>query len=570
MDAECTPQQVAVTNEKEGGRQKAFVLAVCLAIAFVCITVVSRCSFLYRFNDWSDVNWFLSMGHGIVDGKVPYKDLFEQKGVLIYMLFALAYLIDSGGYLGVYLIEILFACAYLFAAYHIIRLYKSRLFSMLALVPVALFTYCCAAFAMGGGAVEEFCLPQLAFGLYVFLSYIKRGGDKIPLWQVIVSGLISGCIFWIKYTMLAFYGAFAVLVFVDRCIKKDVKSGFLYAALFIAGFVAASIPWIIYLAANKAVSELWQVYFIDNIFGYAGSKSVAQVAHNFGNTVVNLLKNIFIYILALFAMGYIVSLKGVAKRFKVYHIAIFAVLFFIQCILYGSHLYYHLAVAVYVPLGIAGADRCACGLFAAVKASHSKRRAKRAVKKGGRYIGVTFNTAYARYGYKCDVAAQKVGGLFCRVKARFVTVCAAAFLLLLLLCGNCTLEIFYSKSYYPQLSIAERIEEDAGDNDYTLLCYKIRDGGFYTACDKSPDYYYFALNNFTREAFPELYDGQESYVINKEATYVITDYSVWEEEKDGNLSGYGQLDEGKVYSYTHHESNFQTEQKEYVLLVVKA
>ena len=56
-----------------------FAAAVCLVAALICITIVSKCSPLYAFHDGNDVNWFLTMGRGMAQGKVPYKDLFEQK-----------------------------------------------------------------------------------------------------------------------------------------------------------------------------------------------------------------------------------------------------------------------------------------------------------------------------------------------------------------------------------------------------------------------------------------------------------------------------------------------------------
>ena len=57
--------------------------------------VCSKSSPLYPMNDWVDVNCFFTVGRGITHGMVPYLDLYEQKGPLIYFLYALAALISE-------------------------------------------------------------------------------------------------------------------------------------------------------------------------------------------------------------------------------------------------------------------------------------------------------------------------------------------------------------------------------------------------------------------------------------------------------------------------------------------
>ncbi|MFQ9073882.1 MAG: hypothetical protein ACLR43_15090 [Faecalibacillus faecis] len=41
------------------------------------------------------------------NGKVPYKDLFEQKGPLLYLIYGIGYLISHDTFLGVYLLEVI-------------------------------------------------------------------------------------------------------------------------------------------------------------------------------------------------------------------------------------------------------------------------------------------------------------------------------------------------------------------------------------------------------------------------------------------------------------------------------
>ena len=72
---------------------------VCLIISFCVLTVCSKNSPIYEFNDWVDGNAFFTMGKGIANG-LPYKDLFEQKGPLLYLIYALGYLISNDSFLA--------------------------------------------------------------------------------------------------------------------------------------------------------------------------------------------------------------------------------------------------------------------------------------------------------------------------------------------------------------------------------------------------------------------------------------------------------------------------------------
>ena len=129
-----------------------------------------------------------------------------------------------------------------------------------------------------------------------------------------------------------------------------------------------------------------------------------------------------------------------------------------------------------------------------------------------------------------------------------------------LLFGNCTSELFLPPQTYPQTAVAERIEQEGGG---VLLSYKMYDYGFYSACDQSPEFYYFAQNNFNRKDFPQLFEGQESYVTEARPDFVVTERSVYEEEKDTLLSRYEAIGE---YSYRHVENNYDIRDLQFVLL----
>ena len=59
-------------------------LLYCAAAAFFILLFATRSSFLYPCNDWNDANSYFSMGKALFNGRVPYRDIFDQKGMYLY------------------------------------------------------------------------------------------------------------------------------------------------------------------------------------------------------------------------------------------------------------------------------------------------------------------------------------------------------------------------------------------------------------------------------------------------------------------------------------------------------
>lgn len=79
----------------------------CLVSAALIVAVCSRSSFLYAFNIWDDVNSYFTVGKCIFRGFVPYRDLFDQKGIMLYFIYGLASLISPTTFIGVYILRLL-------------------------------------------------------------------------------------------------------------------------------------------------------------------------------------------------------------------------------------------------------------------------------------------------------------------------------------------------------------------------------------------------------------------------------------------------------------------------------
>ena len=243
--------------------------------ALLTITLNSKCSPLYPFNDWVDPNTMFTVGKGIFKGYVPYRDLYEQKGFVILLIHGIASLIDYTGFLGIYFLEVIACFLFLLLAYKTLALFADQ--NVFLLMPfLALAVYTAHSFNSGDTA-EEFALPLLAYCFYLGCKAIRN--DRLPEKRdFFLLGLSSGLVFWIKYSMLGMYLGWFVCFLVFSIKKGKTREFLTGVGLILCGVVLITIPILLYFAANSALDSLWEAYFYNNIFHYLNSdQALAQL-----------------------------------------------------------------------------------------------------------------------------------------------------------------------------------------------------------------------------------------------------------------------------------------------------
>ena len=113
---------------------------------------------------------FKIIGIGILEGKVPYRDLFDHKGPVIFFINALGQLI-SPGRAGLFLLQtVSLSCAFVLI-YKISRLFSSVKKSAAIALLIGLFM---TALGVGGNQVEEWELPWQLLSVYLDLRNLLR------------------------------------------------------------------------------------------------------------------------------------------------------------------------------------------------------------------------------------------------------------------------------------------------------------------------------------------------------------------------------------------------------------
>lgn len=438
--------------------------------AVVIISICSTSSPLYAFNTWVDANCFFTVGKSMLQGMVPYRDLFEQKGPLLYTLHALTSLVSDDSFLGVYFLEILCCFFFLVYASKLLRLFCRD--SVLLLVPLLGAAVCAStAFQMGDSA-EELCLPLLVYAGYVGVKALQE--NTLPSHrEFFFLGITSACVLWIKYTILGFYLGWIVapacLALSQRRFGELLKK----LGVLIVGIFTVTLPFLLYFGWNHALPDLFEVYFYDNIFLYSNMESSNSFLKD---TLAGLYQ-----IKQLFPIGAVAVLLGT-----------------VWCWYRCSRLVFvsHIATCAGLLLTVFG---------------------------GGRYYAyysLAFGaTAVFGIGALYDIAVFSREKLKEPFRSRGCAATALALCCALLLADSPNIaQMQYPAEEYPQFQVKAAIAE-SGIEDPTLLNYGFLDGGFYTVTGIYPSIRFFCKTNLPLAATMEqqnecLEKGSVDFVVS--------------------------------------------------------
>lgn len=245
-----------------------------LVLASVTILIASKNSPLYLFNDWVDLNAFMTMGKGWLNGLIPYRDLFEQKGPVLYFIFAIANAI-SKTYFGIFLIEVLFFFATLFMVNKIARRYLPLRESFLVCSLMS-WILTMSPYFTGGGSVEELSYVFILYSIDLVLE-LSDNNFKITNKQAFLSGLFFSVLFWIKYTMVGSYLAAFIILFGLYLYRRQVYTLLSMTLFSLLGFMTITVPVLVYFWLQNALDDLKFCYFTSNISLYPSNPSATLI-----------------------------------------------------------------------------------------------------------------------------------------------------------------------------------------------------------------------------------------------------------------------------------------------------
>lgn len=437
------------------------------------LAICSMNSFLYPMNTWEDTNCILTAGRSMGHGMVLYKDIYDHKGLLLYVIFMVADLLNPTGYMGLFLLEVISFTIFLYFAFQILLKTGIRREICFGLTPLAGMLIATSFAFERGGSAEEFVLPLLMASLYYFIEITndwKKAGGKIFL----INGIFAGCVLWIKFSMLGFWFIWIVSLFLGLLQKRKVKDAFINGLMFVLGMGIVSLLAIGYFAWNGALKELYDVYFYGNIVKYSET-AISGLGEKFKNMFRIWAdfswKNLKISVCILLGTVFLVR-NFMAKKYLQSVGLVFLYLFLCLGILWGgkNYRYYYL---IATPFSIFG------------------------IQVLGELLGIVSRKKWMWLWPGLGIVVAVIGSfLWCEYVPNMKI----------------------KRAELPQYRFAEVIQKTP---NASLLCYNMTDMGYYKAAGTEiPDKFYAKLN-FTREQMPEMYESWENMIESQKTDFIV-------------------------------------------------
>lgn len=219
---------------------KAFVMKhrtwfVLLAMSVVYTLVFCRDISPLFISKGGDSLIFRNMGLAMLQGKTPYIDIFDHKGILLYYINALGMAI--GPNFGVCLLAIISTTITLRLWYNISNLFVQ---GKLCYIPVILGILALIAYSDDGNKTEEWSLPLMSFILFQTVRGLKN--DIAPtITQGLFAGAFACAIFFLRANNAYLIATCCIISACYLFLYKKYASLFLYSAAFILGFALSGI-----------------------------------------------------------------------------------------------------------------------------------------------------------------------------------------------------------------------------------------------------------------------------------------------------------------------------------------
>lgn len=458
-------------------------------VSAVLLTVGTASSPLFPYNVWDDANCFFTVGKSIFNGNVLYRDIFEQKGLYLYIIYGIGSLVSKTSFLGPFLLEVAAMTVFLYFVGKTMSYYAEKGSIYISLPLILALLLLSASFEKGGSA-EEFCLPFFMVWICHAVEIFDNKGTGIKASKIFIDGIMFAVVFWIKFNVaLIFVGGYLIYL-IYFIIKKDLSTLWRFILLAIAGFIAGSIPCLIYFAVNNAFNDLWFGYFYSNLFLYHEPVIFSERCLFLLGWFARYIKNN-----TLMAALSILGIVGFVRRRK-------KTMGFGRFFVLGMTLFFWFACVI-----------------------------KPAV------IGVYYslpNILFAVFGFIELAEIIKGRAVFDGAKKTVSTVLVVICAISVLFGSNAAFLLEIPKEELAVYEFAQIIKKE---NNPTVLNYGCLDTGIYTLAEVDPPTKYFCRLNL--QNFEEMNTETKKLIDEKKVDFIVTLNSSYEEDK--SFEGYHQV-----------------------------
>lgn len=259
-------------------KKKLYLWGFLVVVCFFFVSFFSdTTSPFYNYCYTTDSSVYMMFGRAVVEGKLPYVDIWELKGPAIFYIEALGYWLTYSK-LGIFMIQVV--CLYI-TFYFIYRIFRVE-FSMG--ISILLMLFSCLSLSLNyqdGNLIEEYTLPLLAPSIFLLYKWsknpLRNNSPWHNLYYAALYGIVLGFSLMTRLTDALGICAAVMVITIYLIIKRQWNNLLQNVLAYLCGFVAVVIPFCIYFYAKGALYEMWYGTFIFNL-SYTAESSTGGIS----------------------------------------------------------------------------------------------------------------------------------------------------------------------------------------------------------------------------------------------------------------------------------------------------
>ena len=221
----------------------------------IIVLLLSPLSPLSRVISTGDSNVYVYCAQQILDGKIMYKEVFDHKGPLLYLINAFGLIIGNGNTIGVWFLEIVSLFTSLLFIYKSIRLFYDKFIALISsLSSLILFML-----TSGGNIPDEYAICFISIAMYYFFKIFRK--DSIKQKHYFIISLCFACVLLLKPNLVIMWGV-GWLLYLILLIKEQkwtvLKSFVIFSFI---GVVVVLIPFFFYFSITDSITDFKFCYW---------------------------------------------------------------------------------------------------------------------------------------------------------------------------------------------------------------------------------------------------------------------------------------------------------------------
>jgi len=196
------------------------------------------------------------MGWRILNGELPYRDVWDHKPPVIFYINALGLVITDGSRWGVWLLEFLGLSFAAFVGYKVVQ---KALGTLPAILSTLLWLLTLVFLIQGGNLTTEYTLPLQFAALWLATTSFEE--QDCHYWRWFLMGAIGATAFFTKQTSIGIWISIFFFLVVYRTKLRQIKELIFEFLYFVGGAVAVSIGWLAFFGLQGGLVPFWSAAF---------------------------------------------------------------------------------------------------------------------------------------------------------------------------------------------------------------------------------------------------------------------------------------------------------------------